>query len=185
MEDQQIVALFLERSEQALDTLKIKYGRLFIGIALDHLGDPADADEVVSDLYLALWNNIPPEKPKNLKTYAVRILRNLCIKRFYANTAQKRSSQYQVALDEIAPYLPGGVTPEEALSAKELGQLINGFLAKLPARDRVTFVRRYYLAESPEHIGKELGHSGHYISVRLHRIREKLRKYLTREGIEV
>ncbi len=185
MEDGQIIAMLVERSERGLGELKSKYGALFRHIAMGYLADASDAEEVVGDLYLALWRQIPPDKPENLKSYATAILRNLCLKRFQQENAQKRRSQYTVALEEIAPYLPGGQTPEEVLSARELAGLINSFLGKQSKNDRIAFVRRYYLAETPEEIGQALGKSGHYISVRLHRVREKLRKYLVREGIEV
>ncbi len=185
MQDTRIVELFFERSEQAVDALSLKYGALFARIAGDFLGEKADIEETVNDLYLALWNNIPPERPENLKAYAVRILRNLAVKRYHANTAQKRSSPFDVALEEISPYLPGGQTPEEALSAKELGRKINAFLATQEKQDRIFFVRRYYLAETPAQIGRALGRSAHYVSVRLHRTREKLKTYLLREGVEI
>ncbi len=185
MNDKEIMDLFFERSERAVDALSGKYGPLFRKIAADILGVCPDAEETVNDLYLALWNNIPPARPENLKSYAVRILRNLAIKRYHANTAQKRNSHYDVALEEIADYLPGGQSPEELLEARELGSLINRFLAGLEKQDRIFFVRRYYLAETPAAIGRAVGKSAHYVSVRLHRVRKDLKEYLIREGIAV
>ncbi len=185
MDDRQIVAMLFERSEQGLDQLKTKYGALFTRIAQRYLADASDAEEVISDLYLALWRNIPPERPESLKAYSATILRNLCLKCIRDRGAQKRSSQYAVSLEELAPYLPGGTEPEAELNARELGELVNRFLADLDKQDRVAFVRRYYLAETPVQIGKALGRSARYISVRLHRVREKLRAYLVREGIEI
>ncbi len=182
MEDQRIVDLFYARAEQAIGEVSQKYGTLFARIAGDFLVEEGDVQEAVNDLYMALWNSIPPNRPANLKAYAVRILRNLAVKRYHANTAQKRSSPYDVALEEIAPYLPGGPKPEDMLSVKELGGLINGFLAGLEKQDRIFFVRRYYLAQTPAQIGREMGRTSHYVSVRLHRVREKLRQELVKEG---
>ncbi len=183
MKDQQITAMLYARSELELEQLKKKYGPLFARIARDFLGCQADVEEIMNDLYFALWNRIPPDRPENLSGYALRILRNLCIKRFHSNNAQKRGSQYQVALEEIAPYLPGGQTPEEVLSAKELTRVLNAFLREQGEEDRSIFIRRYYLAETPAQIGRAMGRSGHFVSVRLHRMREKLRESLVREGI--
>ncbi len=60
--------------------------------------------------------------------------------------------------------------------------MINGFLAGLEKQDRIFFVRRYYLAQTPAQIGREMGRTSHYVSVRLHRVREKLRQELVKEG---
>ncbi len=182
MEDTRIVDLFFARAEQAVGEVSKKYGALFARIAGDFLVEAGDVQETVNDLYLALWNSIPPNRPENLKAYAVRILRNLAVKRYHTNTAQKRSSPYDVALEEIATYLPGGQRPEDMLSAKELGRVINRFPAGLEQQDRIFFVRRYYLAQTPAQIGRELGRTSHYVSVRLHRVREKLRQELIKEG---
>ncbi len=184
MDDQRMIDLFFERSEQAIEAVTEKYGSLFVRIAENFLGQQ-EAEEAVNDLYFTLWNQIPPERPKHFKAYAVKILRNIAVKRHHADTAQKRSSRYEVALEEIAPYLPGGQTPEEVLSAKELAKQLNAFLGTLSRQDRAFFVRRYYLGESPAQIGRALGKTSHYVSVRLHRIRERLRVYFVREGIYI
>ncbi len=185
MDDQKIIRLLYARSEQAVDALSKKYGPLFRQIAVDILGSGRDAEEAVNDLYLALWDNIPPERPENLKAYAVRVLRNISVKRYHSNAAQKRNSHYDVALEEIAEFLPGADTPEEILDAKELTRLLDAFLDGLSARDRVFFLRRYYMAETPAQIGREMGYSAQYISLRLHRVRKHLKDYLMREGIVV
>ncbi len=185
MPDNKILDLFFERSERAIAVVSEKYGALFHRIAGDFLTEDPDVEETVNDLYLALWNSIPPARPENFKAYALKILRNLSVKRYHAQTAQKRSSPYDVALEEIAPFLPGGTTPEEELSAKELGAAINRFLGGLSKQERIFFVRRYYLAQTPAQIGNEMGKTAHYVSVHLHRTREKLKEYLISEELLV
>ena len=53
MDDQLIIRLFLERSEQAVDELDRKYGKLCRMISRNILGNEEDAKECGNDAYLA------------------------------------------------------------------------------------------------------------------------------------
>lgn len=55
----------------------------------------------MNDAYLGAWNTIPPQNPNPLVSYVCRIVRNLAIKKYHSNTAAKRNSIYDVALDEL------------------------------------------------------------------------------------
>lgn len=183
MEDRQIIELFFARSEQAITELSGKYGPVCRRVALNILNSEADAEECVNDSWLAVWRTIPPQRPDPLLTYVCRIVRNLATKRYHANTARKRYSPYDVALDELEACLPSADHPEDALDAHELARSIDRFLAGLDRDSRVMFVRRYWYGDPPAHIAKHFGVTSHYISVRLSRLREKLRKHLTEEGV--
>ena len=102
MDDRRIIGLFLERSEQAIDALSKKYGNLCHHIARNIVGNDQDADECVSDAYLALWDRIPPEKPQFLRAYLTRVLRNIAYDRADRRTAQMRDDRLQVCMDELA-----------------------------------------------------------------------------------
>ena len=183
MDDRKIIELFYERSEQAIVELSNKYGSQFQRIADQFLNNRLDAEECVNDAYLAVWNTVPPQNPDPLITYVCRIVRNLAIKRYHANTAEKRGSRYTIALDEIADALPSRASVEEEADASELSRAINRFLSSLDVKSRVLFVRRYWNADSIEDLAALFGTKKENVSVRLFRIRKKLRKHLTKEGI--
>ncbi|MGM9662693.1 MAG: RNA polymerase sigma factor [Oscillospiraceae bacterium] len=182
MHDEEILRLFFERSEQAIAELEAKYGALCRRVAFNILNSDRDTEECVSDAYLAVWNAIPPQRPETLPAYVCRIVRNLAVKRYHANTARKRSSFYDVALEELEECLSAPETAETALSARELTRLLDAFLDTLEERDRYLFVRRYWYADSVAAIAAELGISENNASVRLSRLREKLKRYLRKEG---
>ena len=100
MDDSKIIELFYERSEQAIIELSKKYGTVCTKVAKNILNDVRDTEECVNDAYLGAWNTIPPQRPNPLLSYVCRIVRNLAIKKYHANTAVKRNSIYDVALDE-------------------------------------------------------------------------------------
>ena len=183
MKDHEIIALFFERSEQAITELIGKYGAAIRNVASNILKDAQDAEEAVSDTYLTVWNRIPPTRPKYLGAYSCRIARNLSLKRFHANTAEKRNSYYDVALDELEETIPALSAVESAYDAKELTGYLNRFLNNLSKEDRYLFMRRYWYGDKISEIAENLNVTPHKASVRLFRLRQKLQDYLKKEGM--
>lgn len=181
MDDKRIIRLLFDRSEQALPQLSLKFGaRLFL-TARNIVGDDRDAEECVSDTYLAIWNAIPPAEPDPLAGFVFKTGRNLALKRLRYNTADKRNSHYDLSLEELSGCIAGG-SLDDTLSARDLGQAIDRFLDTLPRDSRVMFLRRYWFGDSVKDIAKALGCTEGAASVRLNRVREKLRTYLEQEG---
>ena len=185
MEDNKIIQLFHERQEQAIVELSNKYGPACQKVASNILNDLRDIEECVNDAYLGAWNTIPPQVPNPLRSYICRIVRNLAINRYHANSALKRNSIYDVSLEELDQCFPIAFSMEDMLSAAQIAQLINKFLEKLDKESRIMFVRRYWNSDSLEDIASFMGVSKHNVSVRLSRTREKLRKYLVKEGVYI
>ena len=183
MTDEEIIDLFFERSEQAIGELAKKHGRAAERVVRNILGDRRDTEECLSDTWLGVWNAIPPNRPELLQSFVCKIARNLATKRYHASTARKRDGRYDLALDELADCLPdrGGV--EELLSAKELAEAINRFLDTLSYEDRFLFMRRYWYADPLPVVAHMAGMSYGTAAVRLHRVREKLKKQLLKEGV--
>lgn len=183
MEDEKIVALLFLRSEQAIPALTAKYEPRLRRLARNILRSERDAEECVNDTWLAVWNSIPPQRPQSLAAYVLALGRNTALSRYHKNTARKRNSFYDTALDELEDCLASAETAESALEARELGRQINEFLESLGREDRVMFLRRYWFADSVADIAKAMGARPDRVSVRLHRTRERLKKYLTERGM--
>ena len=185
MDDSKIIELFFERSEQAIIELSKKYGSVFKKLALNILNNEHDAEECLSDAYLGVWNNIPPHKPEHLSGYVCRIVRNTAIKKYHSNTAKKRNCEYDVALDELEDCLSSPISVEDEVDAHELARIIDGFLETLDPSDRIMFVRRYYHSDTTGEIAHIFGTSEHNVSVRLFRVRNKLKKHLIKKGVSL
>ncbi len=186
MDDRQIVELFLKRSERAIEKLAVRYERLLLSIARNMLGNEEDAAECVNDTYLGVWNAIPPHQPENLTPFVCRIAKNLSLKRLRSQRTVKRGSFYEVSLEELGEglHLPQELTsgPEQR-DAEELGQEIDRFLGGLAQGDRFLFVRRYWFGDSVTELAKAAGLSQNHISVKLFRLRARLRRHLEKEGL--
>lgn len=182
LEDSKIIALFYERSEQAIAELEQKYGAAIRKTAANILNSKQDVEECANDTYLGAWNTIPPQNPNPLLSYVCRIARNLATMRYHRNTAIKRNGQYDVILDELEECIPYAVNLETDYEAKELSTAISRFLDTLKYEDRFFFVRRYWYADSISDITAMTHFDSHRISVHLFRTREKLHHYLRKEG---
>ena len=75
----------------------------------------------------------------------------------------------------------GGV--EDAMNARELTAAIDAFLDGLDYTDRYLFMRRYWYGDDLAAIADETGLAPRRISVRLFRLRERLKKQLAKEGM--
>lgn len=181
MDDKKILQLFFDRAEGAIEALDRKIGKLLYRIAMNILGDHREAEECVSDTYLALWNTIPPEHPDLLTAYACRVGRNTALKRLRSNTARRRDSQWDLSLDELADCIPDR-SAEDLLQARELGRSINRFLGTLSEENRTLFLRRYWFGDSLQQIARVTGLRENTAAVRLSRIRDALKEHLIREG---
>lgn len=185
MEDFEIIELYWQRDERALTESVGKYGRLCQSIALRLLNSFEDSEECVSDTWLRAWNTIPPQRPEILRAFFAKITRNLALDRCRSNAAQKRGGgEVSLALDELRDCVTGGDLETE-LERKELAAAINGFLRSLDEKERQLFLRRYWLAESVSAIAKKSGISANAVSLRLMRLRTRLKEYLEKEEISV
>ncbi len=183
MPDADIVALYFARSEDAISESDRKYGKTCHTIAYNILHSDEDAEECVNDTWLRAWNAIPPEKPVRLGAWLSTVTRRLALSRYERGTAAKRVGGIQASLEELSECVADGsltIADEVALS-----NAINGFLASLPARTRMIFMRKYWYMDSVADIAGAMGMGESAVKVSLHRTREKFRKYLEKEGITV
>ena len=183
LEDSKIISLFFERSEQAVEELNRKYGNTIRKTAANILSDRLDVEECVNDTYLRAWNSIPPQKPNPLVSYVCKIVRNLAIDRYHANKAEKRNGSFDLVIEEMEDCIPSEMNVETEYEAKELASAINRFLSNLSREDRFIFVRRYWYGDSVTDLAAMTDGNANRISVRLFRLREKLKNTLMKEGL--
>ena len=182
MDDSGIIALYWERSDRAIAETANKYGAYCHTIADAILPSREDAEECVNDTWLRAWNAIPPHKPERLQTFLGKITRNLALNRWEKERAQKRGvGQSSLILDELAECVGSG----EDRIADELHfrEVLNRFLAGLPARTRKIFVRRYWYMSPVKEIAADYGISESKVAVTLFRTRNQLKAVLEKEEI--
>lgn len=184
MEDSQIIQLYFERSEDAISQTAIKYGGYCRTIAYNILHSIEDSQECVNDTYLKTWNTIPPCRPKKFAAFLGRITRNLSLNRYRNYTAEKRGGgEIPAALDELEECIPSPYDANDPTDEIVLADVLNRFLAALPAEQRKIFMRRYWYISSVKEIAGDYGISESKVKMSLLRSRNQLKAILEKEGI--
>jgi len=175
--------LFWKRDESAIHMMAEKYGAVCRRIAANILGNSGDAEECINDMYLHVWNAIPPQRPKHFAAYLGKLVRNLALNVLRRDRADKRGGgQIPLVLEELGEIVSGGTDPEDEYAKQEVAAAINAFLADLSEEKRTIFVRRYWYADSVKRIAADTGRSENYVSVALNRLRKQLYAVLTEKG---
>ena len=183
MEDNnELLALFNNRSEEALTVLDARYGALCRRIAEAITGNAQDAEECVNDAYRVLWERIPPEQPVPVSAYLLRVVRNLSLNARRQKTAARRYAGEAADIDALDELI---CDPESETDAGELRDALNGFLGSLERDERILFVKRYWMETPISVLAKQYGISEGALRVRLFRLREKLRGFLAGKGISL
>lgn len=183
MKDEEIVALYWQRNEDAIKETSVKYGKYLSKIAFNILFDREDSEECVNDTYLAAWNSMPEQKPSVLSTYLGKITRQIAIDVFRKrNSAKRYSSEYTLSLSELEDSFADTRTPEQVYDEKMLDEAIGRFVRALPEDARCVFIGRYYFFDPVKMIAKYCGISETNVKSILFRTRRKLKDYLVKEG---
>ena len=183
MNDKEIIGLFWSRSENAIAECEKKYGRICRQLAGRILESREDAEEAERDAYLKAWQTIPPEKPMSLGAYLSTLCRRSALDIWRRRHRDKRGGgQIPQLLNELAECGPDGAD-ETVIDRMLLREALNRFLASLPKRDRILFMKRYWWSYSVAELAEEFSMNENTVKTKLMRIREKLRERLEKEGI--
>lgn len=176
MDDRRIVELFLNRSEEALLQIDIKYGRYCHRVAFNVLGNAEDSEECVNDAYMRVWGSIPPNEPSSLSAYVGKITRNIALDKLRQKNSSKRGNgEVPVLLDEL----------ERRQDSAEIIDALNGFLETLSATERGVFMRRYWMMEPIADVAARYDISVSKTTTMLFRLRGRLKKHFMKEGISL
>ena len=184
MEDNQIIRLYFDRSEEAISQTAAKYGKYCHTIAYNILHNFEDSEECVNDTYWKAWNIIPPRRPKRLAAFLGRITRNLSLDKYRHYTADKRGGgELAVALEELGDCISSIGSMGDHTEEIVLVEVLNSFLASLSAEHRKIFMRRYWYVSSVKEIADDYGITESKVKMSLLRSRNQLKTVLEKEGI--
>ena len=184
MNDSQIIALFWERNEDAIQETDAIYGRKLYAISDKILRSTHDAEESVSDTYMRAWETIPPQKPNYFFAYLAKICRNFSLSKLQWNSAAKRPAEVVSLTQEMEQCIPDR-SHERKLEGEEIGRVLNRFLDSISLESRLIFMRRYWYTDSIAEIAERYHISQSKVKTQLHRTRNKLQLFLEKEGIYV
>ena len=183
LSDEQIVELYWNRDEKAIEMTDRKYHRYLYSLAYNVLHDDMDCEECLNDTYLGAWNAIPPSKPNLLKAFLTTIARRIAIKRYHSKMRKSIiPSELTVSLSELEEFIEGDGDIASDFDAQRLGRVISDFVRTLSERSQFIFMGRYYTAESIDSIARDLSVSRSTVNKELAAIRSALKEKLEGEG---
>ncbi len=183
LSDEEIIKLYWEREERAIEETDIKYGKYLYTIAFNFLRDRLDVEECMSDTYLGTWNSMPPNRPNAFQSFLSKITRNIALGQIRKQKAKKRiPSEFLLSLEELDECVCFEAGEDEKYLISSLGEILDRYLNSLSERQTFVFVCRYYYADSIQSIAKMLGLSENTIFRDLIKIRNGLKERLVKEG---
>lgn len=182
--DEQIIELYWQREEIAIQETNRKYGQFLFRIAYNILHDRCDCEECQNDTYLGVWNAIPPTRPAVFPAFIMQIMRRIAINRYKQKTSKKRiPSELTISMEELNDVLHSEMSVETEYAAKEIGKIISEYVRRLTDRQQYIFVSRYYLSVNINEIARELSVSHHTVYRELGQIKIGLKEHLERNGV--
>ncbi len=182
--DEQIIELYWQREEKAIQETDKKYGQFLFRIAYNLLHDRLDCEECQNDTYLGVWNAIPPTRPTVFPAFITQIMRRIAINRYKERRSKKHiPSELTVCMKDLNDTLHRNDSVEAEYLAEEVGKIINNYVKDLSERQRYIFIDRFYFAEPVESIALNLSLSVPTIYREIDKIKQGLKLYL--EGNDV
>ena len=178
MTEQIMLKKIRDRDPAGLEALMDRYTPYVSAIVWNILRfsmQPEDAEEVVSDVFLAAWNQAEDLQLGKIKAWLAGVARNTARKKL-------RNIDQELPLEEDILELPEQAGLESALEKTEERFLVNWAVNDLPEQDREVFLRHYYYAQTDREISKEMTLNESTIKTKLRRGRTKLKETLTRWG---
>ena len=120
-EDNELIDLFLNRSDKAILHTSDKYNNYCYSIAYGILKNHEDSEECVNDTYMSAWNSIPPNIPKKLSCFLGRITRNAALNIYEKRHAAKRGRGQEGTYDNIIEIQKYDVQKNETTALCEPG----------------------------------------------------------------
>ena len=140
-------------------------------IAYRYLGNACDAEDMVQNAYLKLWEKQDfLEGLESDEAYAVTTLKHLCLDKL--RSPQFKTDDESALTNKIEPAPP----PDRAIEQREEMKTLLHIIAKLPKQQKQVIVLRHFEEKSTEEIEQETGLTNANIRVLLSRARKTIKE---------
>ena len=175
--DDKAVAALAAKDQSALGAIIDRYtayvGAIVWNIANGRLSRQ-EAEEIISDVFIALWYNADKVRKGKLKGYLAAIARSKTLNAL-------RGAKFDVSLDDDILELPTDGPENESMKEAEYAALREA-VNDMGEPDRTIFIMHYWFYRKTSEISAQLGLSKSTVESKLWRGREKLRGKLTKGG---
>jgi RNA polymerase sigma-70 factor (ECF subfamily) len=155
-----------------------QYSGLLFSIAIKVLNDSKEAEDVLQEVFMQIWNKADAYNPLLGKpvSWAVTLTRNKAIDRIRAS--QRRSKLLEQATLEVGALPDDSPSANEKLHGKENAEMIRSVVAALPSDQRRAIELAFFSGLTQDEIAKTLQEPLGTIKARIRRGMLKLREKL-------
>ena len=180
MEDKKILLLLLNKPDEGLHELQMKYSAIasaVIGRIL--LKRQEDIEECIADTFIRIWKNAANIKIQNdtMKGYVICAARSIAIDRY-------RKIKKELGNKTVDEFIADDAILEQTVEDNINIGTVENLIHELPPPDKEIFLRRYFLCESIKEIANKLNMGEKAVESRLFRGRKKLKEQLIERGIK-
>jgi RNA polymerase sigma factor (sigma-70 family) len=168
--DVELVERSRRRDAEAFGTLVTRHQQLVFGVALAKCGDPALAEDVAQEAFVAAWRDLDRLRDaEQIGSWVAGIARNL------AASAARTRARRERAFGDAGTEVPAPPTPRDEALEREDRELLQRALADIPDVQREALVLFYLEGRSIAQIARTLAISDDAVKQRLSRGRGALR----------
>jgi RNA polymerase sigma-70 factor (family 1) len=131
--DEQLINSLKNGEEVALTEIYRRYWKKMTAIAYNHLNDKCDADEIVQEVFIKLWDRKDKLEIQSLPDYLATAIKYSVFSDF-----QKKKRQDEVMANAMK-VLPKTDFADERIYARFVQDYIDGLVEKLPEKCRLVF----------------------------------------------
>lgn len=175
--DAELIARVCWREEPALGAIYDRYGRLVYSIALRIVGDRELAEEVVQDVFQAVWQSAGSFQPSgNFSAWLIGIARHRAIDATRSRRHRSRAREELLNDNRVA-----GVS-DRSMDEMMLRSVVRAALDHLPPTQRQAIELAYYGGLTHIEIAARLGEPVGTVKSRMRMGMQRLREILKSEG---
>jgi RNA polymerase sigma-70 factor (ECF subfamily) len=184
LDDETLLRLVARQQESALSELYDRFSRLVFSLALNTLGEPAQAEEVTQEVFLRLWQRAETYDPVQGKasTWIASLARHRAIDVYRRQRNRPEGSLLPWDAAEISG-LSDNVNVERQVEASQRQQRLRQALAQLPESQRQALAYAFFQGYSHSQIAEALHEPLGTVKTRIRLAMEKLRQLLEEDSL--
>ena len=184
MEDTEIIDLYWQRDQRAIDETHGKYGGFLAGIAWNIPPQSQRRGGVRQRHVSAHLERHSSGPPLRLPGLAGAHRPQPSLDRWkQSRTAKRGGDGMEVLLGELDDCVPEPHGTEKTMEDQEIASLISAFLRRQSPESRIIFLRRYWYGQSVADIAAGMNCGEGKVKSSLFRTRKALRTYLEQEEV--
>ncbi|HRN55452.1 MAG TPA: RNA polymerase sigma-70 factor [Agriterribacter sp.] len=145
----ELLALLKQDSSSAFTQIYHRYWKRLFAIAYNRLKEIETAEDIVHDVFTALWDNRHIIQIDTLESYLAAATKYMVLGRFRKLEREKRYNNLYVAPEP-------GISPESSLHYKRILEIVKRQVDSLPERCRLIFIYSRNEGMSAKQIAQKL-----------------------------